>query len=192
MASQAGSGDFSFSHPDKKILAGAGAGFALALAAAVGRKLMVQAPTALAGNWDDALKTEHKMTLLVMDKLAKTKDKQSAKRSLLMANLKHALSKHAFQEENTIYPAMRDAGMLAEADGLNSEHGYVKQYLYDLENLTQDNRAFQAKLGYFRRDLEKHIAEEENKLFPRLRSALSEEANKVLTGKMNKEGLKLA
>ena len=192
MASHAHSHDFSFSNPDAKLLAGVGAGAALALVAAVGRKLIVQAPTALSGEWDTALKNEHKMTLLVFDKLAKTKDKQHAKRSMLLMHLKHALTKHALEEENTVYPAMRDVGLLAEADGLHSEHGYVKQYLYDLENLTGDNRAFQAKLAYFRRDIEKHMREEEDKLFPRLRSSLSAEANRTLTGKMNKEGLKIA
>lgn len=192
MASHAHSHDFSLTNPDAKLLAGVGAGAALALVAAVGRKFIVQAPTALSGEWDTALKNEHKLTLLAFDKLAKTKDKQNAKRSLLLMHLKHALTKHALQEENTIYPAMRDAGMLAAADELHSEHGYVKQYLYDLDNLTDDNRAFQAKLGHFRRDIEKHMHEEEHKLFPRLRSSLSAEANKTLTGKMNKEGLKIA
>lgn len=184
--------DSRLSGSDKKALASAGLGIGLALLGVVGRKIAAQAPAALAGNWDVALKAEHKAALALLDKLARTRDRQSARRAMLLAKLKHALAKHAFQEENAVYPAMRDAGMLAEADGLNSEHGYVKQYLYDLETLTDDNIAFQDKLSFFRSDLEKHMRDEEQRLFPRLRRILGEDANGTLTARMNREGLKLA
>src|SRR3546814_20361475 len=49
--------------------------------------------------------------------------------------LKHALAKHAIEEENAIYPALRDAGQRDGAEELIREHGDVKHYLYDLENI---------------------------------------------------------
>ena len=153
---------------------------------------MVQAPTMLAGDWDKALAAEHKAALALFDGLAATDDAASGKRRLLLMQLKHALGKHALEEENAIYPAMREHGMEAEADALNGEHGYVKQYLYELSDLLDDNSVFQQKLREFRGDIERHMEQEEQELFPRLRQALDDSATGRLTRRMNQEGLKLA
>ena len=179
-------------HGGRSALVGLGAGLGLALLGTAGRKLMVQGTSALAGSWDEALKHEHKSALALFDRLAQTKDSEKIKRTILLSKLKHALGKHAFEEENVVYPAMRDAGMEAEADELNKDHGYVKQYLYDLAQLTDDHMAFQTKVAEFRADIRKHMAEEEEDLFPRLRSRLTDKANRSLGMKMNREGLKLA
>jgi len=170
----------------------AAAGVAVGVAAMIGRKAAVQAPTALAGDWDVALAAEHKAVIKIFDTLEGTTTTNSTKRVLLLAKLKHALAKHALQEENTIYPALRDAGKTEEADGLNKDHGYVKQYLYELENCPKDSDTFLSILRRFRTDLEKHVREEEDTLFPGLKAQLSSEANKKLTFAMNKEGFKLA
>lgn len=170
----------------------AAAGVAVGVAAMIGRKAAVQAPTALAGDWDVALAAEHKAVIKIFDVLEETTAKNTTKRTLMLAKLKHALAKHALQEENTIYPALRDAGKIEEADGLNKDHGYVKQYLYELENCPKDSDTFLSILRRFRTDLEKHVREEEDSLFPGLKAQLSPEANKKLTFAMNKEGFKLA
>jgi hemerythrin superfamily protein len=170
----------------------AAAGVAVGVAAMIGRKVAVQAPTALAGDWDVALAAEHKAVLKIFDTLEETTSKNTAKRTLLLSQLKHALAKHALQEENTIYPALRDAGKTEEADGLNKDHGYVKQYLYELDNCPKDSDTFLSIVRRFRTDLEKHVREEEEELFPGLKAQLSPEANKKLTFAMNREGFKLA
>lgn len=174
-------------------LAGAAAGgVALGVLAMIGRKAAVQAPTALAGNWDEALRTEHDATRKAFDTLEATQDNQTTKRGLLLSHLKHALLKHAVEEENVIYPALREAGRAEEADALNRDHGYVKQYLYELETMPKDDPRWLDKLRAFRADIEKHMREEEQDLFPSLRAGLSEEKNKALTLAMNKEGFKVA
>lgn len=175
------------------VIAGAVAGgAALGLLAMLGRKAAVQAPSALAGNWDDALKAEHKAVLKVFDTLEATDDKATIRRNMLLAHIKHALVKHAIEEENVIYPALREAGKTAQADELNAEHGYVKQFLYELENMPSTSPKWLEKVKEFRAALEKHIREEEDTLFPELRAQLSEEKNKALTLAMNKEGFKVA
>ncbi|OAN66527.1 hemerythrin domain-containing protein [Sphingomonas sp. TDK1] len=175
------------------VIAGAAAGgAALGLLAMLGRKAAVQAPSALAGNWDDALKAEHKAVLKVFDTLEATDDKATIRRNMLLAHIKHALVKHAIEEENVIYPALREAGKTEQADELNAEHGYVKQFLYELENMPSTSPKWLEKVKEFRAALEKHIREEEDTLFPELRAQLSEEKNKALTHAMNKEGFKLA
>ncbi len=174
-------------------LAGAAAGgLALGVLAMLGRKAAVQAPTALAGNWDDALKLEHAATRKVFDAIEATDERATVKRNLLLSHLKHALMKHAIEEENVIYPALRDAGQVDAADQLNKEHGYVKQYLYALENTPTASPDWIATVRRFRADIEAHMREEEDDLFPMLRATLSEEKNKALTLAMNKEGFKVA
>lgn len=168
------------------------AGAALGIAAMIGRKLAVQAPTYLAGNWDEALAAEHKATMAIFDALEATSNKNTTKRSMLLTQLKHALAKHALEEENTIYPALRNAGLDDEADGLTTDHGYVKQYLYDLTNCPNDSVIFLQILGEFRTDVERHVKDEETNLFPQLKAKLSPEENKSLTNAMNREGFKLA
>jgi hemerythrin superfamily protein len=146
----------------------------------------------LAGEWDEALKAEHQLTLKVFDALEATTEANTTKRATLLMNLKHMLSKHALEEENVIYPALREAGQIEAADELNRDHGYVKQYLYELGELPKDSPLWIGKLRKFRSDLEQHMREEESDLFPKLRSLVSAEKNKELTTLMNKEGLKLA
>lgn len=175
------------------MIAGAAAGgAALGLLAMFGRKAAVQAPTALAGNWDEALAVEHAATRKVFDALEATDEGATIRRNMLLSHLKHALTKHAIEEENVIYPALREAGQPEAADALNKDHGYVKQYLYELENTPTASPDWAAKLRQFRSDIEKHMQEEETVLFPMLRAQLSEDKNKALTLAMNKEGFKVA
>lgn len=170
----------------------AAAGLAAGLVANLGRKAAVQAPSVMAGDWFEALKAEHAAALALFDALAKTSDNQTAKRTHLLTQLKHALGKHAFTEENAIYPALRAWGDKADADKLNHDHGYVKQYLYTLELMDKDDPAFLVQLTEFRQDLEEHIHEEEEQIFPPLHAALGEAKNKELTFTANREGFKLA
>lgn len=175
------------------VIAGAAAaGVTVGMLAAIGRKVAVQAPTFLAGEWDEALAAEHAAVLKLFDAIEATTDRNTIKRSILLAQIKHALAKHALEEENAIYPALRRIGEVDGADELNKEHGYVKQYLYDLENLPNGSPAFLDKIRAFRSDIEHHMREEEDVLFPKLKSTLGDERNKHLTAAMNKEGFKLA
>ena len=190
--SDAGQGESIFSGATGAMIGAAAAGVAVGLMANLGRKTAVQAPTFLAGDWDEALAAEHAATLKLFDGLQATTEKNTTKRSMLLMQLKHALAKHALQEENVIYPALRDAGQTDQADHLNHDHGYVKQFLYDLENMPKESPAFLTKVAEFRRAIEEHAGEEENTIFPALKAKLSPEKNKALTAMMNKEGFKLA
>lgn len=174
------------------LIGAAALGAAAGLAANLGRKLAVQGLTATAGDWMEGLKAEHGLTLKVFDTIERTDDSQVRRRGMLLMQLKHALGKHAFQEENVVYPAMRQHGQTEAADGLSHDHAYVKQYLFELTELPKDSPAWLAKVHAFRVDLEKHIREEEDVLFPALHQALGEKGNRHVTLAMNKEGFKLA
>lgn len=179
-------------HPVAFGAAAAAAGVLAGIAATVGRRAAVQGMAAMTGDWFEMLRAEHKMVLALFDKLEATSSQQTTKRMTLLMQIKHALSKHAIEEENAVYPALREAGDKEQADQLNKEHGYVKQYLYELENMPRDDARWLSKAGELRRDLEQHMTDEEDRIFPALKARLGAERNAKLTTAVNKEGFKLA
>ena len=184
---------FNWSGSQTGIIVGAAvAGAAVGLAANMGRKLFIQMTSGGTGSWDEALAAEHRLTLATFDKLEATSDEQTTLRSQLLAKLKYMLTKHALEEENVIYPALRQANSAHDADALESEHGYVKTYLYELETMPNDSPEWLARVRDFRAMIEEHMRMEENEIFPLLRSILSEEQSSRLTAMMNKEGFKFA
>ena len=174
------------------LAAAAVAGAAVGFAANYGRKMLVQGMGAAAGDWADALTAEHQATLAIFDKIEATGDDQTWVRSHLLMKLRSALGKHAHQEENVIYPALREANSAHDADALNSEHGYIKTYLYELETIPNDSPEWLARVRDFRSMIQEHMRMEEDEVFPKFRNTLSEEQNAKLSAMMNKEGMKLA
>ena len=181
-----------FSSQTGALVGAAVAGAAFGLAANQARKLIMQTPAFVSGSWDEALKTEHATTLALFDQIEATPDNATGTRTGLLAKLKYALSKHALQEENVVYPALREANEAHDADELNGEHGYVKTFLYELENMPKGGAEWLARVRDFRTMIEEHIRMEEDRVFPRLKSLMNEEQNRKLTLAMNREGLKLA
>jgi hemerythrin superfamily protein len=173
-------------------IAGA-AGFGLGLLASVGRKMAVQAPTAMAGDWFEGLKAEHKMARALFDKLAETQDADKAQRATLLLQLQHAIGKHNVQEEYVIYCVLREHGDTVAADELHAEHGDLKQGLYDLEMIGKHQMpGFAERLTEVRAAFEEHVREEEDEVYPRLEARLTEEQKKAVTMRMLREGYKVA
>jgi hemerythrin-like domain-containing protein len=188
----AGAGSHLRSGAQTGVLAAAAlAGAAVGVAANYGRKLLVQGLGAAAGGWDEALMAEHTAMLALFDKILALQDYQLAMREALLAKLEFALASHAMQEENVIYPALRQAGLVDEADALTTEHGYVKTYLYELKNMTKSSGEWLVRVRDFRSMLEVHMRIEEKTIFPALRKAFSPEENARLTKLMLRETLKL-
>ena len=174
------------------LLAGA-AGFGLGILAAVGRKAAVQAITASQGDWFEGLKAEHKLAMGIIETLEATTTEDTGKRKALLFSLQHALGKHAIQEEDVIYCALRALGDVADADQLGHEHNAeVKQGLYDLEQIDKASPRWIERLRVLKADIASHVEDEENVVFPKLRAKLSQEENKTLTRRMNFEGFKVA
>jgi hemerythrin superfamily protein len=168
------------------------AGAAVGMAANFGRKLVVQNMAARAGDWDEVLHQEHEAVLALFDQMEATTDAQAHARAHLFGKLKAALAKHAMEEENVIYPALRESNNAHDADALNGEHGYVKTFLYELETMDPASPDWRAKIRTFRALLQEHIRMEEDEVFPALKAALDEAGNARLGAAMLKEGLTLA
>ena len=168
------------------------AGAAIAVAANLGRKAIMQGMSAAAGDWDEVLAAEHDATLLIFDRLLATDASQTFKRTMLVKKLTHALDKHAHEEEHVVYPALREANEAHDADLLEAEHGYVKTFLYDLNEMAKDSPDFLTKVREFRTMVEAHARMEEEQVFPRFKQGLSEEQSDRITSLVNKEGFKMA
>jgi len=175
------------------LLGALAAGAAIGIGANWARKFLQQkAESMAAGNeWDEILKLEHKATLAKFDLLLATDDSDTGKRAALVKTIHYALNKHAHQEEQVVYPALRQANETVDADHLEHEHGYVKTFLYELENMEKDAPEFLARVKEFRDLIAAHARMEEEQVFPRFKSELDEEQNAKITMLMNKEGMKM-
>jgi hemerythrin superfamily protein len=142
----------------------------------------------VSGDWDEVLATEHDMALALFDKMLATDSGQTWKRSMLLMQLTHALDKHAHEEEMVVYPALREADQTVEADQLNSEHGYIKTFLYDLGQMGPDSPDWLEKVREFRGLIAEHAKMEEEQVFPAFKRSLDEEQNANITALVNKDG----
>jgi hemerythrin superfamily protein len=143
---------------------------------------------AQAGDWDEILANEHDMALAIFDKMLATDETQTFKRKMLLMKLTHALDKHAHAEEMIVYPALREANEAGDADGLESEHGYIKTFLYELGQMEPDAMGWLEKVREFRDLVREHAHMEEEQVFPRFKREMSAEQNDKITGLVNRDG----
>jgi len=183
---------FSWGDNAGPLLGAAIAGMAIGFAANYGRKALMQGMEATVGDWDAILAAEHDLALAIFDKMLATDSSQMFKRKMLLMKLTHALDKHAHQEEMVVYPALRDANEAVDADHLEGEHGYIKTFIYDLNEMGADSPTWLDKVREFRQLVASHAHMEEEEVFPRFKQELSEEQNSRITSLVNRDGFWMA
>lgn len=172
-------------------IAGAAAGFVAGLAASHARKAAAQVPALAAGDWVDALKAEHRMVEALFDKLLETRDDQAGKREGLLAKIAYALTKHAVEEENTVYPALKAVDP-ERAKHLFEDHAEIKTFLHELRAGDAGTAAWLERARAFQACIRHHVREEEDEVFPFFHARMTEEENARLTRALNWEGFKVA
>jgi hemerythrin superfamily protein len=183
---------FSWGESAGPLIGAALAGVAIGFAANYGRKALMQGMESTVGDWDEILAAEHDMALAIFDKMLATAETQTFKRKMLLMKLTHALDKHAHEEEMVVYPALRDANQASDADTLEGEHGYVKTYIYELNEMGADAPNWLEKVREFRGLVARHAHMEEEQVFPRFKQDLSEEQNARITSLVNRDGFWMA
>ena len=183
---------FSFGEGAGPVIMAALGGAAIGFAANYGRKALMQGMEAAAGDWDEILSAEHDLALAVFDKMLATDETQSFKRKMLLMKLTHALDKHAHQEEMVVYPALREANEATDADHLEGEHGYIKTFIYELNEMGPDSPNWLEKVREFRALVHEHAHMEEEQVFPRFKQSMSEEQNARITSLVNRDGFWMA
>lgn len=162
------------------------------LALSQSKKIAAQGPSVMAGDWLEALKLEHRMVEKLFEQLLDTDETQTTKRNALIGKIAYALTKHATQEENVIYPAMKDAQADGQADHLSHDHAEIKHFIYELKTMETSDPRWIVRAREFFECIQHHVREEEEEMFPAFASSLSEEENARLTKLMNWEGYKVA
>jgi hemerythrin superfamily protein len=183
---------FSWSDGAGPIIAAAIGGAAIGFAANYGRKALMQGMEAAAGDWDEILAAEHDMALAIFDKMLATDETQTFKRKMLLMKLTHALDKHAHQEEMVVYPALREANEAVSADQLEGEHGYIKTFIYELNEMGPDGSNWLEKVREFRDLVSRHAHMEEEEVFPAFKKDMTEEQNARVTSLVNRDGFWMA
>ena len=167
-------------------------GAALAVAANLGRKFLSQAMSNGHGNWAESLAAEHDSLLAIFDKMLATDESQTMQRKMLLMKLGHALDKHAYAEEHVVYPALREANEIADAEELENDHGHVKEFLYRLNHLATDDPAWVDTVQEFRGAVATHAQMEEDQIFPRLRGEIDEELDSRITKEVKRAEFMMA
>lgn len=175
-----------------RLATGAALGLVAGLALPHARKAVMQGPSIAAGDWMDALIAEHRMVEKTFEVLLQTRNEETAKRELLLTKIAYALTKHAIEEENVVYPALAEGRHVDQARHLTQDHGQVKTYIFELRRMPASDPAWIGQAREFWSALKTHIQEEETEIFPTFRGELSPQENAKLTKMMNWEGFKVA
>ena len=164
-----------------------------AIAISPARKLAMQGTEALiGGDWMDTLIAEHRVVEKLFDMLFQTDDTEVRKRQGLLTKIAYNLNKHAVQEENVVYPALRKIDE-AQAKHLVSDHADVKSTLAALQyDVAKDSPQWLTLARQLWTSIQSHVREEENDIFPTMRERLSPEDNASLTRRLHWEGMKVA
>ena len=179
---------FSWSENTGPLLGAALAGAAIGFAANYGRKALMQGMEAATGDWDEILAAEHDMALAIFDKMLTTDETQTFKRKMLFMKLCHALDKHSHEEEMVVYPALREANEAVDADHLESEHGYIKTFIFELSEMGPEGSNWLEKVREFRQLVAEHAHMEEEQVFPKFKQSMDEERNAHITSLVNRDG----
>ena len=103
----------------------------------------------------------------------------------LFTKIYHELTLHSIVEEQIFYPAIaKNPSFKDLLKDAFSEHAEVKQQLGDISYLEPASAEWTKMMGKVWKELQHHINDEEEKLFPKVREALSEKELKVLAGEL--------
>ncbi len=126
-----------------------------------------------------------------VDKLLnEAEDAETQQQVELFKQIKEELDAHAHIEETIFYPYMKEHGDQELVDiileGIE-EHRQVKMFLRELDGLSEDSEKFEPKLKVLKEDVEHHVEEEENEMFPLIRDQIEEESLETLGVEMEEE-----
>ena len=138
------------------------------------------------------LKADHRKVEELFKKLEDTTERAVKTRTELFDKLNQELTVHALAEEAVLYPANKEIKETREL-GFEAveEHHVVKILLEELSSLSPDTEEWTAKLSVLKENVEHHVKEEEQELFPKTKKALSAEELDELGNRLFEEKEKL-
>jgi hemerythrin-like domain-containing protein len=91
-------------------------------------------------------------------------------RTPFIDELATSLRGHMELEEQVLYPAMEPVTGKETVEEATTEHQLARKTLAEMLNLAPDKPGFEAALESVKAGIEHHVEEEENEVFPKLRS----------------------
>jgi hemerythrin superfamily protein len=120
----------------------------------------------------ELLKTQHGEVKTLFKKIEKAEDDEKLD---LFEQLADDLAVHATIEEKHFYPATKNARTEELLQEAVEEHLSVKRLIADLLEMSPDDAQFDAKVAVLKEQVEHHVEEEENELFPKVQKMLKAE-----------------
>jgi hemerythrin-like domain-containing protein len=122
------------------------------------------------------LKQDHDRVKKMLAEGEDTTERAEKTRQDLFSRLKRELEIHERMEEEVLYPALKEHPRTREIafEGFE-EHHVVDTILGELERTPVSDETWTAKFTVVRENLEHHIDEEENEMFPAARRILSDD-----------------
>ena len=120
----------------------------------------------------DLLKQQHREVEKLFKKIEKAGPDEKEK---LFDGLADALAVHAAIEEQHFYPATKDARTEELLEEAVEEHLSVKRIIADLLEMEPDDAQFDAKIKVLQEQVEHHVEEEEEQLFPEVQKLHSKD-----------------
>jgi iron-sulfur cluster repair protein YtfE (RIC family) len=134
------------------------------------------------------LKTDHEKVAGIFEKLEETTERAEKTREELFTKLKQELDLHAHIEESIFYPAIKQAEETRDITmEAFQEHHVVKVLLRELDAMPVTSETWTAKLKVLKENVEHHVEEEEDEMFPKTRNVLSREQLEELGALMEQE-----
>jgi iron-sulfur cluster repair protein YtfE (RIC family) len=119
----------------------------------------------------DILKQEHEM---VLSQLSELSSKGTSSREQKYSTLKENLIPHMIGEEQAVYPKLMDSGMKEMTLEAIEEHNAVKTLLSQLDSASSSEEdVWVAKMTVIKENVQHHISEEEEHIFPEMQQKMS-------------------
>lgn len=135
----------------------------------------------------ELLKDDHDRVEQLFEKF---KENEDGRHGPLFKKIKGELDTHTHIEETLFYPKLLKSGdkelKKIVREGLQ-EHRQVKMFLKELAGTTAANKKFNPTLKVIIEDVEHHVKEEEDNMFPMVEDQLSERVLENLGAAMQKE-----
>jgi len=133
------------------------------------------------------LKADQKKVADLLEQIDSTTERGIKTREDLFKRLKNELDVHTRIEETIFYPALEEEvetrDITLEAF---EEHRLVKQLLSELESMDKGDEQWTAKFTVLKENIEHHVEEEEDEMFKKARTVLSEEDLQTLGSRLEK------
>src|SRR5215471_10816325 len=131
----------------------------------------------------EMLKQQHREVDELFKKLNGTKTAESGRR--IFNDIADALAVHAAIEERHFYPAVKRRETQGILLASVEEHLEIKRVIADLLQMDPDDDSFEAKVRTLRQDVQHHVEEEEESLFPRVRQLFDDETLEAIGSAMD-------